>query len=183
MLIRIFIFGCCTFSLVAQTSKIPAPSSDQPRSPTDQKTVLIAQEARAVTKALGDACQRLDIDGAVKDWLDDSSTLAVSSEGYFVEPKALREGLRAFYSNLSNMRFTTIRDEVRVLSPDLVLQAWCYKVEGTGKNGSRFAVDTETATFLLRKINGEWKIIFFQESAAPAKRLSAPNTNEIAKPS
>jgi hypothetical protein len=32
-------------------------------------------------------------------------------------------------------------------------------------------VDSESASFLLRKIDGAWKFVFFQESAVPLRRV------------
>ena len=170
MLTRGLVLSCFALGLWAQSPPSPPSTSSQALVLDDAQKARCAQEARRVTQALGEACQRLDIDAALKDWLDDGTSLAVAAEGYLVEPKALREGLRAFYASLASLRFTTLRDEVRVLAPDLVLQCWCYQVEGTTRSGTPFTVETETATFLLRKRGGAWKIIFFQESAAPAKR-------------
>ena len=140
--------------------------------PTAVQASRAIQEVKVVTDELAAASQRLDVDAATKDFLIDKDSLVVDSDGEIPDPKEFIEGLRAFYASQSSLRFTTIRDEFRVLAPDLVQHVWCYKVEGTSKKGVRWTIDSETSSSLLRKIGGHWKFIFYHESAAPAKRLS-----------
>jgi hypothetical protein len=162
--------------LLALASSAFASESAQQAPLTDAQSAQIVQEARAVIKDLGDACQRLDVDAALKDALDGPGLLMVPSEGMIMDPRSLREGLRAFYAALSSMRFTTLREGSRVLAPDLVLHVWTYEVEGTSRKGVRWFIDTETASYLLRKIDGAWKFVFFQESHSPMERVPAPSS-------
>ena len=173
MLIRILLACFCSMGLVAMAQNSSNTAAIQSSALTDTQRAQLIQEVRAVTSAMGEASQRLDIDAAMKDWLDSPVSLVVGSDGQIADPKVLRESVRSFYESLASLRFTTIREEFRVLAPDLVLQAWCYKVEGTGKKGSQFVIDTETASLLFRKVDGAWKIVFFQESASPLRRVPA----------
>ena len=138
-----------------------------------QKTEM-TEEAKAVTQAMAAAIERLDVDAATKDFLLGPASLVVGSDGEVADPTSYREGVRAFYASLSRLHFTTSREEFRVLAPDLILYVWSYKVEGTSKRGGEWLIDSETASFLLRKVDGAWKFVFFQESAAPPRPVAAP---------
>lgn len=173
MLSRIMLACFCSMGLVAIAQNSSDSNTIQSSTLPDTQRAQLIREVKAVTTAMGNASQRLDIDTAMKDWLDSPVSLVIGSDGQIADPQALRESLRTFYGSLASLRFTTIREEFRVLAPDLVLHAWCYKVEGTGKKGSRFVIDTETASLLFRKVNGAWKIVFFQESASPYKQVPA----------
>ena len=141
---------------------------------TNAQSAKVIEEASAVTRAMAEASERLDVDAATKDFLLGPETLAVGSDGEIADPRAYREGLRAFYASLSRLHFTTRREEFRVLAPDAVLYLWSYKVEGTSKDGGDWVIDVETVSFLLRKIEGAWKFVYFQESAAPPRRATMP---------
>ncbi len=153
---------CAAFVPLVQAA--PAPAA------TDAG---IARDAVAVVHAVGEASQRLDIDAALKDVWGDPRALLVVSEGHPMPVAEFREEMRGFYASMAAMKFTTLGEEVRVLGSDLVLDAWTYRVEGAAKSGGRFVIETETATFLVRRIGGAWKIIFFQEAASPMQRLPA----------
>ena len=158
-----------TFVLLTTLAFAGPPNQEAPLA--EAQKVQIVKEVKAVVQAMANGCQRLDIDVAAKDFQQDKDTLVVSSEGQILEPKLLREGLRAFYASQASMSFTRIQEELRILAPDLVLYAWSYKVDGTSKKGAQWVVDPEAASFLLRKVDGAWKFIFYQESCGPVKRV------------
>ena len=162
------------FAFIALAASIAFAAQPKAGAPlTEVQRTQILREAKAVVRAMGDAAQRLDIDGAAKDFIEGPDLILVGSEGQPVGRQDLREGLGALYASLASMRFTTLREEARVLAPDLVLYVWTYKVEGAQKKGAAWVIDTETASFLLRRIDGARKFVFFQESASPQKRLPA----------
>jgi SnoaL-like domain len=161
----------CSLALVAALAATADPAPGAPLTDT-QRTKVIA-EVQAVTTAMKDACERLDADSAFKDFLIGPTMLAVASDGGIVDPDAYRDGMRAFYGSVERLHFATIREEFRVLAPDSVLYVWSYKVEGTSKKSGPWVIDPETASFVLRKLDGAWKFVFFHESAAPLKRPPA----------
>ncbi len=130
-------------------------------------------EVEAVVRSMVDAAQALDVDAATKDVVDAPDTLVLTSDGSFVDVKTLREGVRAFYASQASLRFTPIRVESRLLGPDLALYAWSYRVDGVSKKGTRWHIESEAASDLLRKVNGAWRFVFFHESSGPAKASQA----------
>jgi len=133
----------------------------------------ILAEVKPLMEEMAAACQRLDADAVTKDFKDSPETLAVTGEGLIADPATLREGLKDLYARLSTLKFTPIREEYRVLAPDLVLRVWSYRVDGVSKKRGPWFIEPETATALLRKSDGAWKCIFFQESSRPLKLVSA----------
>ena len=140
-------------------------------SPTEQERILA--EVKPIMQAMDQACQRLDADTATKDFLSAPETIAIPAEGGIVDPGTISAGLKDLYTRLSSLKFTPIRDEYRVLAPDLVLRVWSYRVDGTSKKKGPWLIEPETASYLLRKSDGVWRCIFFQESSRPPKPLPA----------
>ncbi len=163
----------CLILVVAAPWSLAAPPQAAAPLPEAQRSQIIL-EVKAAVQAMVDQCQRLDVDAAMKDMPSGPEGLVVSSEGQILSVTELREGLRSFYAQLTKLRLTPIQEAIRPLAPDLALYTWTYKVEGTAKSGTSFVINPEAATFLLRKVGGVWKFIFFQESSGPAQRTPAP---------
>jgi hypothetical protein len=158
---------------LALAAALAAPAAQAP-SLTEEVRARIIEEVRPVVQAMMAASQRLDIDAAIKDCQDTPETLVVGSDGTITDFKSLREELRGFYASQASLRFTPIREVFQVLAPDLVLYAWTYRVDGASRKGRRWVIDPEAASFLLRKVDGAWKFIFFHESSGPAKAAVEP---------
>ena len=167
-----------TLYSLAVVTALAVTANAAPGAPlTDAQRARVIAEVQVVTTAMKDACERRDADAAFRDFLVGPDMLAVASDGEVVDPDAYRDGMRTFYGSVARLHFATIREEFRVLAPDAVLYVWSYKVEGTSTKSGPWVINPETSSFVLRKLDGAWKFIFFHESAAPLERLPASMEN------
>jgi hypothetical protein len=166
-------FACLTLIAILAITADPAAGAPL----TDAQRTSAIAEVQVVISAMKSACERLDAEAAFKDFLVGPAMLAVASDGGIADPDAYKDDMRAFYGSVARLHFATIREEFRVLAPDAVLYVWSYRVEGTSKNGGPWVIDPETSSFVIRKLDGAWKFVFFHESAAPLKRLPVPKAD------
>ncbi len=79
-----------------------------------------------------------------------------------------------FLPGCAQLKYTTKREEVEVLSPDAALFLWHGAATITAKEGKTTQHDAWTACYLCRRIKGEWKIVGGQESSAPPPAVAPP---------
>jgi ketosteroid isomerase-like protein len=84
-----------------------------------------------------------------------------------VDYQGTKNGTAEMYKSLTALTFTTIKSEFRFLPGNIVICAWLGKCDITFKTEERATIDSYAITFVFKKLESHWKIIYSHESASP----------------
>lgn len=77
-----------------------------------------------------------------------------------------------YFKECSDFKLTTFNEEIKYHCRDMVIFSWIYKAEATLKTVDKGIYEKAGATFLFKKINYEWKVIYYRVAALPPKKIS-----------
>ena len=97
----------------------------------------------------------------------------VDIDGIAYDFAGTRKTWADFLAGCTKLKYTTLGEDVLVLAPDLAFYTWIGSADVTPKNGPHTRHEQWTARYLCRHIDGAWKIIGGQESAAPGEVVGA----------
>jgi uncharacterized protein (TIGR02246 family) len=144
--------------------------------PSEKKQAIIRQEIEQKTLALIQAYEKADVEAVLKFYWDDPSFLIANEKGKVRDSAAYRKAMQADFQNIAAEMIHTRKQELRILSEDTVIVAWQGPCEFKKKDGSLYAYEVFAATFVFKRIGGDWKIIYSHESGPPAKRIEPVDT-------
>jgi len=151
-LVLFFFFGC---------AKQPAQMS-----PQEQETAK--KEIRQIFDLQIAACEKPDLDALFQAMWNSPDFIAIMADGKTFDYQGAKNSTADFFKAFPSAKFTTVKDEFRFLSNDLVLYAWNGTCDMTLTTGAHSKIDSYAVTYVFRKIDNQWKIIFSHESASPA---------------
>jgi hypothetical protein len=140
---------------------------------SSSETAKIEEEIRYAVQTVIQGCEALDMEKAFHLFLDLPDFLMIASDGSLCDYQTYIENNINYLSTCSSFKLTTIRQEVKVLDRDLALCSWIYKADAALNTGEHDLFEKAGATFVFNRIDGEWKVIHYHESALPPVRLTA----------
>jgi hypothetical protein len=111
--------------------------------------------------------EALNTDAAFNIYDDSADFFMIASDGSCLDYKTFLKCNKNYLENCSSFKLNTIKQEIKILSSDLVLFSWIYKAEATLKTGEKNIWDKAGASFLFNKIDDNWKVIYYHESSLP----------------
>ena len=117
-------------------------------------------------------CEELNLEKAFKVYLKSANFFMIAADGYYYDYQTFYNNNKNYFDILSKFELTTIKRDLKILSNDLVIYSWIYKVIATLKTGEQDILNSAGATFLFKKINDVWTVINYHESSAPPTRKS-----------
>ena len=93
--------------------------------------------------------------------------LAVMTDGSTFDFAGAKKSTAEFLRAFPSVKFSTAKEEFGFLANDLVLFAWNGTCDLTSATGDHSKIDTYAVTYIVRKMDNKWKIIFSHESALP----------------
>lgn len=136
---------------------------------TDQ----ILNEVRAFADALTHYSETAKSDSFLRCYADIPDFLAISADGMIRNYEDFRKICKSYYESLKAQKINTTYIKYHVLDPDIVVFCWSGDIDAYFKNGDTMKMQNYTATYLCRKIGGEWKIIHSHDSALPAQIIKS----------
>ena len=131
-------------------------ASQQTDQLSQQEREQIKSEARVVVEDIFAKWVALDVEGVLQHYSTDMVTLRGRSIiGY---PEYVKVWMRT--KDATSVKCTAFRCEYLVLSADFVVSACTGKVGVSMKSGEKIANDPQTYTDVLKKIGGQWKVIY-----------------------
>lgn len=70
-------------------------------------------------------------------------------------------------------KYTTLREDLMVVNRDMVVCAWVIKDEAIMKSGDTLVYDPHPYTVIFRRIAGQWKVVWSQDSGTPVIHKAA----------
>ena len=150
LLIAILLAGCTS----QQTEQLSQQQQDQIK--TEIKVMVDTMFAKVV---------RLDVRGVIQYYWDSPEFSSYNADGSRSDFAALKKEVAWFADSVTAFKMATVREEFPVLMKDLVICVWVGNDELTLKSGNTINYDPDASTFVFRKIDGTWKIVFTHESA------------------
>jgi hypothetical protein len=132
---------------------------------TQQQKDQIKKEIKVVFDSVVARAERLDVGSTIQYYWDSPEFLAINPDGSQTDIQAMKKTLAWFDDSVSAFKLATVREEFPIVTKDLVLYAWVGNDEITLKSGDKIKYDPDAQTFVFRKLDGEWKMAYFHESA------------------
>jgi hypothetical protein len=155
-------FSICFFAIL-----LIGCASQEPKPLTDSEKELIKNEVNKEFTAMVDACTKLDIQTALKYYWDSPDFMGFGVDGAIIDYALFKQTNEDFFGAAQSIQFPSLKEVIKVLSNDQVVFIWQYKADIVLKTGERMKFDKVGVTFLYQKIDGAWKIVYYQESALP----------------
>ena len=140
---------------------------------TEKEQEKAKKEISEVAQFVIDNAAKMDVETAMKPYLNSPDFLVINPDGTSATYEEMRAKNIAVFKQLASFKQTNSKEAFRFLSEDEVLYTWFGKNEVVLKNGDTLKNDSYIGTMLMKKIDGEWKITFAQETASPNIEIKA----------
>lgn len=134
---------------------------------------VIAGEVRQVIRRLIRGCETLDIDTAFDMFLDSPDFLMMGTDGTLCDYQTYLDNNVEYLGTCASFELTTFNEDIRIIDFETAIFSWAYGVEATLKTSEKDIIENAGATFMFRKIDNEWKVVYYHESSVPPKRTSS----------
>ena len=139
----------------------------EPAQMTLQEQDLAKKEINEVLNQQLQAASTLDAEALMQSYSNSPDFVLLSSNGSMADYQETKNGTAEMYKSLTALKFTTIKNEFRFLPGNVVICAWLGKCDVTFKTDERATIDSYAITFVFKKLDNSWKIIYSHESASP----------------
>jgi hypothetical protein len=141
----------------------------QPLSMAEKEQLKKEINAAIDTLILG--CENLDMELAFSMFADSPDFLMMGTDGSLCDYQTYLKNNIDYLMACTSFKLTTYRDEIRIINPGIVIYSWAYGAAATLKTGEQDIVDNAGASFVFKKINGAWKVVYYHESSSPPRRI------------
>ena len=131
----------------------------------------IEEEISEIINTLIQGCVTLDMDMAFGMFSDDPDFIMMGTDGSQVDHATYVNNNITYLTDCSAFELTTFNGETRVLDENTAIYSWAYQAKATLKSGDIDMVDNAGATFVFRKVDGEWKVVYYHEATVPPRRI------------
>lgn len=142
--------------------------SNQPSKPmTDNQKETIKSEVKKEFYAMVDACNKADLNTALNLYWNSPDFMGISSDGSIVDYPLFKKANEDYFGAIRSQKFVTIKEDIKLLNDSLILYVWQGSNEAILKTGEKMSFSSFGVTSLFKRIDGFWKIFYFQESGMP----------------
>jgi hypothetical protein len=131
----------------------------------------IKKELQEVINTLIMGCEALDMEVAFGMFANSPDFLMMGTDGSLCDYQTYLNNNVDYLMTCSDFKLTTFKEEIRILSRDMAIFAWSYGAEAALKTGEKDIVENAGATFVFRKVDDEWKVVYYHESSLPPVRI------------
>jgi hypothetical protein len=142
-----------------------AKPQNAPMSVQEQETAK--KEIAGAVDVILQNLEKMDIEALGQSYSDTIGFLLITTDGTMADLGMSRNGHAAWFKSLSALDVTTAREEFRFLPGSDVICSWLGKFDMTPRTGGKLLIDRFGITFIFRKIDGQWKVIYQQSSSLP----------------
>jgi ketosteroid isomerase-like protein len=141
----------------------------EPAQMTPQEQDAAKKEISEVLNQLLQSASKMDAEALLQSYSNSPDFILLTTEGSMLDYQGTKNGTAETYKSLSALKFTTVKNEFRFLPGNTVICAWLGKCDVTSKTGEGATIDSYAITYVFRKIDNQWKIIYSHESARPVE--------------
>jgi hypothetical protein len=148
------------------------------------KNILSAEERATISNELNDeidnlikGCEALDMVLAFRAFDSSDDFLMMGTDGKLADINSYLQSNIDYLMSCEKFKLTTRSKEIRILGRDTAIFAWAYAAEALLKAGERDIIEGAGASFVFKRVNGQWKVIYYHESSSPPKRIKKTTAN------
>ena len=138
----------------------------EPAQMTPQEQDVAKKEISEVLNQQLQSASKLDAEALLQSYSNSPDFILLTAVGSMVDYQGAKNGTAEMYKSLTSLKFTTIKNEFRFLPGNVVICAWLGKCDVTFKTEERAMIDSYAITFVFKKLDNSWKIIYSHESAS-----------------
>ena len=116
-------------------------------------------------------CEALDLERAFSIFADTPDFLMMGTDGSLCDHRTYLKNNIDYMMTCTSFKLTTFRREIRIISREVAILSWAYRAEAGLKTGERDIIENAGASFVFRKVAGEWKVVYYHESSVPPVRV------------
>jgi hypothetical protein len=165
--VRAWFIAIGGFALCAACQSLP------PTETPGQPSAEVRTEVEAAANQFVAAMERLDADAALRTMAAIPEFRHLDNEGHVMDFETGKRAIHQWFSMASSQKANGKRRDIAVLSRDVALYVWQGTLSVALKDGSRLEAPSYSVSILFKRIDGAWKIVFWQESG---EIRSAPKT-------
>jgi len=139
----------------------------EPPQMTPQEQEVAKKEISEVLNQQLQTASNLDAEALLQLYSNSSDFILLTTTGSMADYQGTKNGTAEMYKSLAALKFTTIKNEFRFLPGNIVICAWLGKCDITFKTEERATIDSYAITFVFKKLDNHWQIIYSHESASP----------------
>ena len=141
------------------------------QSMSNDEKIQIQKEIKEIINTLISGCENLDMEMAFAMFLNAPEFLMMGTDGTLCDYQTYLKNNIDYLTACSSFNLTTFREETSILDRETVVHAWAYGVEAVLKTGEKDIVKNAGASFVFKKQNEEWKVVYYHESTVPPTRI------------
>ncbi len=134
----------------------------------------IEDELNSAINRLISGCEKLDMALAFEIFSDSSEFLMMGTDGSLCDYQTYLKNNIDYLSGCESFKLITFDRKIRIINSEVAIFSWAYGVEAKLRTGDIDIIDNAGASFVFRKIENTWKVVYYHESSVPPKRNSPP---------
>jgi len=138
---------------------------------SNDERMKIQKEIKEIINTLISGCENLDMEMAFGMFLDAPEFLMMGTDGTLCDYQTYLKNNIDYLTACSSFKLTTYIEETRIYDRETAIYAWAYGVEAILKTGEKDIVPNAGASFIFKKQQGEWKVVYYHESTVPPTRI------------
>jgi hypothetical protein len=136
---------------------------------TPREKEQFKREVKLVLDSVISKWRELDADGGLAYYADSPDWAWIGPSGARVDFQAFRNLWKQVNQSVASIRLSTSSELVTVLGKDAAICAWEGNDETILKSGDKILYDPHAITFVLKRIEGQWKVTYTHESGIPVR--------------
>lgn len=140
---------------------------------SQQQKDQIVKEVRQLNDSSLASWQRLDGEHILKYYHNSPDWMNFDADGSNLDYQTFKKAVLEFGNIASSYKATTLHENYIVLTKDIVIGTWVYKDVVTLKSGDKITYDPHPYTALVKKIAGQWKVVYCHNSGTPVMQKTA----------
>jgi ketosteroid isomerase-like protein len=139
----------------------------EPVQMTPQEQETAKKEIRKVVEIIFHSLEKMDVDALFQLYSNSPDFIFFTTDGSMMDLQQAKIHNAAWFKSLSALKVTTIGDDFRFLPGNIVICGWIGKFDMTLGSGEQLKINKFGITFIFRKIENHWKVIYQHSSALP----------------
>lgn len=145
-----------------------------------QTTELSASEKEVAKKEISgrikeiiNGVKELNATAALKPYSNDPDFKIVSPDGSVTDYTEMMKVQTESFKSVKSMSFTTVKEDFKFLSKELIMCTWTGINEFELKSGEKMKIVPYVGSMLFSKKDNEWKIIYAHETSAQPVKVAS----------
>ena len=138
----------------------------QPAPMTPQEQEVAKKELTEAVNVIIQGLEKMDAEVLFQSYSNSPDFILFTTDGSMADYQLAKSHNAGWFKSLSSLKVTTVKEEFRFLSGNVVVCAWRATFAMTLKTGGEPKMDF-AITFVFNKSENRWKVVYQQTSALP----------------